>query len=141
MSDQNLLKSLESGKRKVSSRRRLAALALGAGVVLGIGGDKLVEHLADSFGHSIHEVQEYSDFGVLGISKELAKKHIDPAHILITTVKSGEANPTEVAYDLHAKDVPALANMIATQIGGELNMTAGQELAIPRDLLETPPQK
>lgn len=127
----------ERSTKRIAARRRLVALAIGVGALFGVGAEHAVVQVASN----IHEVQEYGQFSKLGISKELAKNDIDPASVLITTVQPGQANPTEVAQQLRAKDVPALANTIAAQIGGELNMTSGQELAIPRDLLETPPQK
>lgn len=142
MSEKTLVRSSHEQTKSIASRRRLAAVALGAGALIGIGAHP-VEQAVSSFAQSIHEVGEYNDYSgrYADVSKKITENHTDPASLLFTTVKPGAANPTEVAQYLHAKDVPALANTIASQVGGDRNMNSGDQLVIPLDLLKPPTQE
>ena len=105
----------------------LALLATGAGEFAVIGIEKVT--------HANHETDTYSK---KGIANHLKENKISPTSVQIHSIQHGEKTPTQVAEDLHAKDVATVAGEISGQVGGQDHMREGMDIAIPLDQLNIP---
>jgi hypothetical protein len=148
-SDKNV-RETNDGKDEMLNTTRLAAGALA--VVAAVSAAKGISEVPKAFDNvknyissNAHQASEMSKFDhILGkdsfseskVRQSLQEEGVSPTDVTMHTVTAQEANPTEVAKDMNAKDVTLVSGEVAGQVGGDRSMQAGEIVAIPNDQLK-----
>ncbi|HVC36592.1 MAG TPA: hypothetical protein VNE40_04110 [Candidatus Dormibacteraeota bacterium] len=126
---------------KYNLRRALAAGAV-ALAALGVWkAEELAGSLESVVAGRIHQGQEAkkldhplgNPYHRSSIVEGLRKEGISPSDVTIHRISSSEANPTEVAEQMHAKDVFTASEEIAGQVGGDRIMQPDEFVALAND--------